>query len=119
MSIIDIKKLAAVDMAWFGSRIIISEYILGVLLPLGLGILSLYKGQIVIGIWLITIAANYVPLFLYAITLKRAGRVEAEGKPEIAHAKKYGIQQIIILIPLAVVLLAITQELKKKSQPHK
>ena len=38
---IEVRKLTAVDMAWLGTRVIVTEYALGVMLPLGLGIVSL------------------------------------------------------------------------------
>ena len=38
--VIEIRKLAAVDMAWLGRRLILTEYALGVILPLALGALS-------------------------------------------------------------------------------
>lgn len=112
--IIQIKKLAAVDMIWIGSRIAIPEYLLGIILPLGLSVFSFYKGQTIMGIWLISIAANYVPLFIYAVNLKLTNKVEIVGRPEIAYAKKYGTQQIIILIPFLVVILAILQKMSNK-----
>jgi hypothetical protein len=37
---IEIRKLAAVDMVWLGPRIVVGEYGLGVVGPLGLGVLS-------------------------------------------------------------------------------
>ena len=71
---IEIRKLAAVDMVWLGTRIVLAEYALGVALPLGLGLLSVRValshrfgtalGQLALGIWLLGIAANYVPLFV-------------------------------------------------------
>lgn len=106
-------------MAWLGPRVIIAEYALGVILPLVLGLLSLRSGisgaeispwQVVLGIWLVGIAANYVPLFLYAVSIARAGTVKAEGQPEMVRARRYGVQQVIILVPLLVVILALVQE---------
>ena len=72
---IEVRKLAAIDMAWLGTRLIVTEYALGIILPAALGILSLLAGlaqpekanwQTMLGIWLMTISANYVPLFVYA-----------------------------------------------------
>ena len=116
---ISIRKLAAVDMAWLGTRLILAEYALGIVLPLALGIVSVRAGwisvarwgwQTIMGLWLIGIAANYVPLFIYAFLIARAGTVKSEGEPEMAHARRYGTQQVIILVPLLVVILAIVQE---------
>jgi hypothetical protein len=122
---IEVRKLAAVDMAWLGTRLIVTEYALGIILPVALGILSLRSGlaqtdkanwQTVLGIWLITISANYVPLFVYAVVIARAGTVREEGPPEFARAGRYGIQQTIILVPFFVVLLALAQERKRRKQ---
>jgi hypothetical protein len=41
---INIRKLAAIDMAWLGTRVIVAEYTLGVILPLILGLLSIRSG---------------------------------------------------------------------------
>ena len=121
--LIEIRKLAAVDMAWLGSKIIIAEYALGVILPLVLGVFTLRSTlssptsvtwQTALGIWLVTIAANYVPLLLYAVSIARAGSVEAEGRPEISHSRRYGVQQIIILVPFFVVVIAVIQERRRR-----
>jgi hypothetical protein len=117
--LINVRNLAAVDMAWLGTRLVLAEYALGVVLPLALGSLSIVRGlgerdpanwQTSIGIWLVTIAANYVPLFLHAMAIARGGRVQEEGMPEMKHARRYGIQQVMILVPFFVVGLTLIQE---------
>jgi hypothetical protein len=114
-----IRKLVAVDMVWLGSRVIVAEYALGILLPIALGVLSIRAGyfspvrtpwQIGLGIWLVCIGINYIPLFIYAVLIALGGTVKEEGQPENANARKYGIQQAVILIPLLVVILALVQE---------
>ncbi len=120
---INIRKLAAVDMAWLGTRVITGEYALGVVLPFILGLLSLRSGlhyplqsawETVLGIWLITIAVNYISLLIYAVLIARAGTVKEEGGPEIANAKRYSVQQLMILVPLLVVVVAIVQEIRRR-----
>ena len=120
---IDIRKMAAVDMAWLGTRVIVVEYALGVVLPFILGLLSLRSGlagestwQLIMGIWLMAIAANYTPLFVYSVLIAKAGTVKEEGQPEIAHAKCYGVQQLILLVPFLVVVVAIVQELERSKR---
>jgi hypothetical protein len=117
--LIEIRKLAAVDMVWLGAGVVIAEYALGVILPLALGTLSIRAGiaerplmnwQTLLGIWLVTISVNYVPLFVYAVTIARARRVRDEGLAEIANARRYGIQQVMILVPMLVVAVALAQE---------
>ena len=121
--LVEIRKLAAVDMAWLGARVIVAEYLIGVVLPLGLGVLTHRTllaaqhpsmSQTLLGVWLVTIAANYVPLFLYAVSIARAGTAQAEGGPEREHARRYAVQQVMILVPFLVVAVAVWQELRRR-----
>ncbi len=106
-------------MALHGARVIMAEFALGIALPLMLGLLSIRPAMIglvqpgwatVLGLWLVGIAANYVPLLIYAIAIARGGTAQQEGQPELAQVKRYGIQQMIILIPFLVVVVALVQE---------
>jgi hypothetical protein len=121
--LIEIRKLAAVDMAWLGPKVIVAEYASGVLLPLALGGFTLHSTfsspnwqtwQTLLGMWLVSMGANYVPLFLYAVSIARAGTVKVEGEPELPHARRYGIQQVIILIPFLVMIIAVFQERRRR-----
>jgi hypothetical protein len=122
--LIEVRKLAAVDMAWLGTRLVLAEYALGVVLPLALGLMSLRSGladaapgwQTLLGVWLVTIAGNYVPLFLYALAIVRGGTVQEEGLPELKHARRYGVQQAMILVPFLVVGVAWAQERRRRKQ---
>jgi hypothetical protein len=133
---INIRKLAAVDMAGLGTRVIVVEYALGILLPLILGVISIRSGlkgpagwQAVSGFWLavshrravavrgtngVAIACNYIPLFIYAVLIAKAGTVQEEGQPEFVHLRRYSLQQVIILIPCGVVVLALNQEYNRR-----
>ena len=120
LPLIEVRKLAALDMAWLGTRLVLAEYALGVVLPaalgalfLGLGIArhaELYQWLVLGGIWLLTIAANYVPLFLYAVALARAGTVQEEAQAARPHIRRYVLQQVMILVPLLVLALSVAQE---------
>jgi hypothetical protein len=120
---ISIRKLAAVDMAAFGARVILAEYALGVVLPFILGLISLRYGlagwpqtevQAGVGAWLVSIAANYIPLFIYAFQIARAGTVRLEGQPELARVRRYSVQQVILLVPFLVVIVALAQEGRRR-----
>ena len=109
-------------MAWLGNRVILGEYAVGVILPTLFGLLTLQPGpkglaasgwQLVLGLWLVAIGINYIPLLIYAILISRAGTATEEGKAELAYARQYGIQQVIILVPFLVPFLAILQESRK------
>ena len=114
------------DMAWLGAKVIVAEYALGIILPLALGVFTLHRTfsspnrltwQTILGMWLISIAANYLPLFLYAVSIAKAGTVKAEGESELPHARQYGVQQVIILIPFLVVVIAVIQERRRRKSP--
>lgn len=119
---INIRKLAAVDMVLNGTRFILAEFAIGIVLPLILGFVSLRAGlfgavpivrQIVLGLWLIGVAVNYIPLFIYAVIIARRGTATEEGQPELAHIKRYTVQQAMIFIPFFVAVLAILQESRR------
>jgi hypothetical protein len=69
----------------------LAEYSLGIVLPAALGLWSLVVGlsqqvdlcswPVLGGVWLVMIAANYVPLFLHALALARAGTVQEVARP--------------------------------------
>jgi hypothetical protein len=115
---ISIRKLAAVDMLIHGKRFIIGEFAIGVLLALVLGLITLRSyltGSLqflwaILGIWLIGIAANYIPLFIYSVMIAKGGTVQEEGQPELAHIKRYSVQQLILFIPFLVTVLTLVQE---------
>ena len=120
---IEVKKLAAIDIVYRGQRTILLEFGFGVFF---LGILGvaflLFAHQRTpettgIGVYLLFLGVNYVPLFAYSISvsLKKSARKEVEY--ELAHQdvfrKKYGVQQMLILVPLAIVLLAVIQRARR------
>jgi len=116
---INLRKLAAVELARLGARIIVAEYAVGVVLPLVLGLMSIRSGlrgsglfgrEAILGVWLVSIAVNYIPLLIYAALIAKAGTAKEEGEPEFAHAKRYRVQQVIILVPFLVAALALLQE---------
>ena len=130
LPLIEVRKLAALDMAWLGTRLVLAEFALGVVLPAALGTLflglglarhaELYHWLVLGGIWLLTIAANYVPLFLYAVVLARAGTVQEEAQAARPHIRRYVLQQALILVPLSVLALSVAQEQsRRKVRPPK
>lgn len=114
-------------MAWLGARVILTEYALGIILPFILGLVSIRSGffglsrnvwEAVLGSWLITIGVNCIPLFIHAFLIARAGTIKQEGEPELARARRYGVQQVVILIPFLVVILALAQEGRRRQTGH-
>lgn len=119
---LNVRKLAAVDMALHGKRFILTEFALGVVACLLLGGLSLAQGirgldrgiswQLLLGLALLWIGLNYVPLLVHAVDLARRGTAREEAANDLAQReliRKYSLQQLWLLVPFAVVILALLQ----------
>jgi len=127
--IINIRKLAALDLVFHGSRFILAEFSVGVILCGGFGLFSLFAFfrnpshppfMIIVGLALSWIALNYVPLLLYAISIVRRKSAQQEVVFELEHkeiyARKYTLQSLwLLLLPLVVPLLSLVQEIQMRS----
>jgi hypothetical protein len=85
--VIDIRRLAAVDIAFLGSRFILVEFSIGAFGSLSLGVLTLVRthslGGTVFGAYLLCIGVNYLPLLVHAIDLARHGTARQEIADEL------------------------------------
>lgn len=129
-TLIDVRKLAALDIAFHGPRLTLAEFGFGVFFCAALGLflfaVELSAGRahspfrIVVAGFSLFVALNYAPLLLYAIAITRRGSAHAEVARELAqrdrYARKYGAQQFLLLVPLVVPILAIVQEARKRSR---
>ena len=129
-TVINIRKLAALDIAFLGPKFILIEFVLGVFGCAALGFFSIYFGlfhgpnyslfAVILGFSLLWIALNYVPLLIYAISIARHQSARQEVAYELEHRDKYTgkylRQSTLLLIPLAIPTLAVYQELQKRSQ---
>lgn len=119
---INIRKLAALDMAFLGSGVILSEFALGVLGPIAVGIFTVERGrsqwQSTVGVYLILLGFNYIPLLVYAIAIYRKGSAHDEIADDLAEkteiAKRYFPQTLLLLIPLVMPILALFQERRRR-----
>lgn len=128
-TIINMRKLTALDIAFHGHRFIVAECAVAVILGVGLGVLMLFTSfrnpthsalAGLIGLAPLWIALNYIPLLLYAIDITRRGSARQEVAFELEHrgfyARKYTLQSAWVFLPLAVPILAIVQEMQKRSR---
>ena len=117
MPLLDIRRLAAVDMhgargTLLRRRIILAEFVLGALAGTGLGLflafVSSSVGWVVFGALLAGICLNYVPLALHALRLSRRGALDAEleGVDLPRELRRYTKLQFWIAVPLLFVGLA-------------
>ncbi|MEW2430718.1 hypothetical protein AB0877_22140 [Micromonospora sp. NPDC047644] len=68
------------------------------------------------GLWLVGAGLNYAPLSLYAIALTRPGALDAElaGVDISGDLRRYAVLQLWVFVPLALVVLAIRDELARR-----
>ena len=119
--LINIRKLAALDIAFLGPRFILAEFGLAVFLCPALGLFTLLRShsvwQVILAVYLFSLGANYVPLLAYAIAIVCCRTAQQEVAVEAAdrarHFRRYRGQSLLLLIPFAVPALAIIQERKK------
>jgi hypothetical protein len=116
---LNVRKLVALDMVFLGRRVIVAEYAAGVVLCGLIGVLSLGRGALLLGIPLLWIGLNYVPLFLHAVDLARSAaarqEVVADELEDPRAARSYSWRQLWILVPLAVVTFDGIQRLQRRT----
>lgn len=109
------KKLAAIDVAFLGPKLIITEFAVGVFFSAALGVFTLLRSHsisgLLIGLYLISLGVNYIPMLVYAITVRgyEKARLELGGEliSKRAAMSKYRRQSLWLLVPLAVPLFAL------------
>jgi len=119
---VDVRRLAALDMALHGPRLILIEFAVGVVGCAVFGAFSIAAGvrllahgftwQLFLGIALLSVALNYVPLLLHAIDIMRRGSARQEAAYELAHpemVRRYTLLQLWLLVPFAMVIMALAQ----------
>jgi len=126
---ISVRKLAAFDIVFHGPKVILLEFSVGLGLSVLLGLLFIHRGLgpppfhsliiAILGFGLLGIGLNYFPLLVYAIQIIRQKRAKQIIGRELTnpalYQKKYGQQSmILILVPLALITLAIVQEARKR-----
>jgi hypothetical protein len=120
--IINVRKLAALDMALHGARFILAEFSFGVVACGAGGVWILTRsGQsaltLLLGVALLSAAASYVVLLLHAVSLARTGDPRAAVAYELEHRDRYlwqySVQQLLIFVPLAIPILALLQGRRK------
>jgi hypothetical protein len=117
-----VRKLVALDIVLHGPRFIMIEFGVGTpaILAFGLWLMSGSLGYL-LGVYLLLTGLNYVPLLIYAVLVVRGNSARRETEYGLAHdrhyVRKYSTQQLLLFVPLAVLILAIVQELKRTQSP--
>jgi hypothetical protein len=97
------RKLAAIDLAFLGPTIVISEFAFAVFFSPALGVFVLLRGhgsppQIALGFYLISLGLNYIPMLFHAVAINKAKSARTEPGNELddkrAAMTKYSRQSI-------------------------
>jgi hypothetical protein len=112
-TIISIRKLVALDIALHGWGIITAEFLFGVF---GIAAISLLlPGNMILSVYMMLIALNYVPVLIYALAIKNRKNAKKEVWIEMSHMERYGLkyslQQFLIFIPFSIIVVSIAQEI--------
>ena len=120
---LNVRRLAALDMHGASGtrrrrRVILSEFTFGVAGCTALGIWTLTWGSavgMILGFWLLGLAANYLPLTVHVITLWRRSALEAElADVDIrAELREYTRAQVWVLVPFWVAGLALARACRR------
>jgi hypothetical protein len=110
---IDLRKLAAIDIAFLGRKVIVVEFAAGVVLSTALGLFVLVRGhsfwQIMLGVYFLCLGINYAPMFAYSMAIPTQDRARQEVADELADRaramSKYRLQSMLLLVPLLVPIL--------------
>jgi hypothetical protein len=124
-TIINVRKLAALDIVFHGPKFILIEFALAVFICASVGLSILHGANhsplmIILGSFFLGVSLNYLPLLLYSINIVKHKSAQQEVAYELEHkdryAGKYTLQSIILLLmPLAMLLLAVYQNVSKRS----
>jgi hypothetical protein len=124
---INVRKLAALDMALHGAPLILVEFGAAVAIGATLGVwlistaIPVSQGvalfRLVLGVYFLCIAINYAPLLLYGIAIARRRSSRQEAAAELTEkdgrsARRYGAQSLLLILPLVIPTLALAQELR-------
>lgn len=121
---VDLRKLAAIDIAFLGRKFIIAEFAAGVVLSTALGLFVLVRGhsfwQSLLGVYFLCLGINYAPMFAYAMAIPTRHQARKEMAEELADRgramAKYRRLSVLLLIPLVVPVLAFVARQKTKPQ---
>jgi hypothetical protein len=114
---VNVRRLAAVDLSGLGPGIVIPEFAIAVVGAPALGILTVLRSgslaATTFGVALIGLGVNYVPLLVHAIDLVRHSTVEATTAGHALDRRalyaKYRRQSLWLLLPFIVAIAALVQ----------
>ena len=104
-------------MAVHSTSFIVMEFVIGAVGIPAFGVFSLFRGGTRLGLYLLSIGINYIPLLIYAVIIARKKSAKQDAAYELAHktteAKRYFRGQLVLLVPFIIVPVALYQEMAR------
>ena len=121
---INFRRLAAIDIALLGYKLILAEYAGGVVLSFALGIFVLLRShsfwQSLLGVYLLCLGINYVPMLVYTLAIANRQNAKAQMADELVERQramaKYRRLSLLLFVPLLVPILAVIREPTSKHE---
>ena len=118
MKIINIRKLAAIDVVLNGWVPISAEFFFGVFGLMAIGILFF---ETILGFYFFLVSFNYIPVLIYVLLIGNRENAKKEVRAELSKVKRYGskairnynLQQLLAFIPFSIIILSVLQEIQK------
>ena len=122
--LINVRKLAALDLYFRRPGLILFEFGFAVFGFGALGTVAILlrksPAEAATGMYLLFLAIDYVPLLIYGLRVRRRQAVQKELANELADLErakmKYGVQQMLLLVPFFIPILSLSQELRGKDR---
>jgi len=118
---LDLRKLAAIDIAFLGYKLILAEYAFAVVFSPALGLFVLLRGhsgwQVALGIYFVCLGINYVPMLVWTIAFRNQQNARAELVDGLADPRKsfarFRRQSLALLVPLLPAALWVVRIMRK------
>jgi len=123
---LNVRKLAAIDLHFLGAPLILTEFGLGFAGSVALGAFTMRAGiqrfhsrwMVAFGVYLVLLGLNYLPLFLHALDMVRdksaAREIGAELEDRRVAFRKYRRQSLWLLVPLVMPTIAVVQQVERR-----
>ena len=123
----DLRKLAALDIVSLGYKLILAEYAFAVVFSTALGIFVLARShsgwQIALGIYLVCLGINYIPMLVWTIAFRNRQNARAEVADALANKNKsfasFRRQSLALLIPLVPVAFWVFRFIPPSPTPNR
>jgi len=120
------RKLAAIDIVFLGFWLVVGEYAFGVLFSIALGIFVLLRShsiwQVAMGLYLICLGINYLPMLGYALSIANKQNALAELGDEMIEERRamsrYRRISLLLLVPMVLPVLTITRRVLGPRDPR-